>query len=104
MKSPSCPGGLFLSLIAACTVSACRSSAQGGVVLARVGERVITDTELQRRIDEMPALVRPRYQAVEQRRELLEGLVRNALLLQEAERRHLESTPVVREQLERALD
>lgn len=89
--------------LASLAIVSCHKANPADRVLARVGERTITERDLQRRIDESSPLVRARYATVERRRELLESMVRNELLLQEARRRHLDEAPEVRAQLDRAM-
>jgi peptidyl-prolyl cis-trans isomerase C len=55
----------------------------------------ITDAELRSRLGEMSPYARVRYQAVEQRKEYVEGLARFELLAQEAVRRNLQNDPEV---------
>jgi len=72
-------------------------------VLAHVGSVDITAADLQRRIDETSPVLRARYATVERRRELLESMVRDELLAQEAARRNLQDSQAVRDQMRRAL-
>ena len=95
--------GIGAGLAAILLLAGCRKAEPGARVLAKVGDHVITAADLQHHIDGMAPLLRPRYANVERRRELLETLVRNQLLAQEAARRHLERAPAVREQLDRAM-
>ncbi len=95
--------GLAASLALVVGTASCRKSEPARQVLARVGDRAITAADLQRQIDQTAPLLRARYAGAERRRELLESLVRNELLAQEAARRHLEQALPVREQLDRAM-
>jgi peptidyl-prolyl cis-trans isomerase C len=95
--------GLATSIVVVLVAASCRRSDPARQVLARVGDRAITAADLQRQVDQTAPLLRARYAGAERRRELLESLVRNELLAQEAARRHLERAPAVREQLERAM-
>jgi len=72
-------------------------------VVAMVGERPITRAQLQQHVDKLPPVVRQQYTSAEQRRPLLDALVRNELLLQEARRRGLESDPEFRDIADRQL-
>jgi peptidyl-prolyl cis-trans isomerase C len=95
--------GLAASMVVVLVSAGCRKSEPARQVLARVGDRTITAADLQREVDQTAPLLRARYAGAERRRELLESLVRNELLAQEAARRHLERAPAVREQLDRAM-
>lgn len=69
--------------------------AADGLWVARFGKDTITDRELTQRFAEMNPYARARYQAVEQRKDYVEGLVRFELLAQEAVRRGLQNDPEV---------
>jgi len=64
---------------------------------------VITADEFKKKLDETSPFLRARYNTLDRKKEFLENLVRNELLVQEAEKRGLESAPAVREQVKRAL-
>ncbi len=74
-----------------------------GPVVANVGEDTITADEFKKKLDETSPFLRARYNTVERKKEFLENLIRNELLVQEAEKRGLENSPAVREQVKRAL-
>ena len=94
----------FAAFIAIVFVSqGCRKPDAARQVLARVGGHSITAADLQRHVEQSAPLLRARYAAIERRRELLESLVREELLAQEAERRHLDTAPAVRLQQKRAM-
>jgi len=74
-----------------------------GPVVAHVGDDTITADEFKKKLDETSPFLRARYNTIERKKEFLENLIRNELLVQEAEKRGLENTPAVREQMKRAL-
>src|SRR6266851_3656613 len=74
----------FLFAVCALAPIACKKGASGPVV-AHVGDDVITAEEFKRRIDEQSPFLRARYSTVERKKELLEALIRNELLAQEAQ-------------------
>jgi len=92
--------------LAACALGAlavsCKKTASGPVV-AHVGDDVITAEEFKRRIDEQSPFLRARYGTLERKKELLEALVRNELLAQEAQRQGLDKSPAVRDATKRAM-
>jgi peptidyl-prolyl cis-trans isomerase C len=93
--------------VAACVLSAgvlpaCKKGHSGPVV-AHVGDEVITADEFKRRMDEQSPFLRARYNTIERKKELLEALVRNELLAQEAQREGLDKSPAVRDALKRAM-
>src|SRR5207253_11215668 len=94
-------------LLSACALAplalfSCKKSASGPVV-AHVGDEVITADEFKHRIDEQSPFLRSRYSTMERKKELLEALVRNELLAQEAQREGLDKSPAVREATKRAM-
>ncbi|MBS2022919.1 MAG: peptidyl-prolyl cis-trans isomerase [Deltaproteobacteria bacterium] len=74
-----------------------------GPAVAHVGDDIITADEFKKRLDETSPFLRARYNTLERKKEFLENLIRNELLAQEAERRGLDKTPAVREQMKRAM-
>jgi peptidyl-prolyl cis-trans isomerase C len=99
----------LIALVAFTLAASCRreSGSQGGSpkvqTLAKVGDKTITSLDFQSRLREQPAFSIARYNSPERRKEFLEGLVRNELLLQEARRRGLENDPEVKAALEKML-
>ena len=94
-------------LLGACALAplalfSCKKSASGPVV-AHVGDDVITADEFKRRIDEQSPFLRARYGTLERKKELLEALIRNELLAQEAQREGLDKSPAVRDATKRAM-
>ena len=81
---------------------ACKKD-KGGPAVAHVGGEVITAEEFKRRIDEQSPFLRARYNTVERKKELLEALIRNELLAQEAQREGLDKSPAVRDATKRAM-
>jgi peptidyl-prolyl cis-trans isomerase C len=99
MKTRLC--AIALALVAA----ACnkRDSSKSGPVVAKVGAEVITASELKRRLDETSPFLRARYNTLDRKKEFLENLIRNELLVQEAERQGFDKSPAVKEQMKRAM-
>jgi peptidyl-prolyl cis-trans isomerase C len=90
--------------LAACAlaVAACKKSSSGPAV-AHVGDEVITADEFKHRIEEQSPFLRARYNTLDRKKELLEALIRNELLAQEAQREGLDKTPAVRDATKRAM-
>ena len=101
---------LALAVLATQLSSACNpatpprpaSSAPAGE-LARIGDKAITAEDFRAKLGELSPLVRARYDSLERKNELLDGLVRFELLLQEARRRGLERDPEVQATLEKIM-
>src|ERR1700674_2673061 len=87
----------------AAAVACKRDSGKSGPVVAKVGGEVITASELKRRLDETSPFLRARYNTLDRKKEFLENLIRNELLVQEAERQGFDKSPAVREQMKRAM-
>ncbi len=66
-----------------------------GKVVARVGDRVITLEEFERRLNQQSPFARARYNSAERKREFLDSLVRFELLAKEAEAKGLHKDPDV---------
>jgi peptidyl-prolyl cis-trans isomerase C len=88
--------------LCALALPACKKGHTGPVV-AHVGDEVITADDFKRRMDEQSPFLRARYNTIERKKELLEALVRNELLSQEAQREGLDKAPAVRDALKRAM-
>ncbi len=73
-----------------------------GTVIARVGDTVITDHELQMKIDEIPSYARKNFETRDGKMKLLERIVRTELLLQAAEAENYGSRPDIQEKIEEA--
>src|SRR5438874_1748052 len=106
-KGPPAMKTMHLLSLAACVVSAavlpaCKKGHSGPVV-AHVGDEVITADEFKRRMDEQSPFLRARYGTLERKKELLEALVRNELLAQEAQHEGLDKSPAVRDATKRAM-
>ncbi|MBL9037688.1 MAG: peptidyl-prolyl cis-trans isomerase [Archangium sp.] len=72
-------------------------------VVAKIGASTLTVADVEARLAEQPEFVRARYSTVERKREFVDTLVTNELLVQEAKRQHLDDDAAVRSALERAL-
>lgn len=94
----------LLSGLALAAASGCKGrGGDSGPVVAKVGNGVITAGDLKRHLEEISPFLRARFNTPERKKELLENLIRNELLAQEAERRGLDKAPQVREQMKRAM-
>ncbi|SRR6266446_6452987 len=93
---------LAASVLSALAPFACKKGT-GGPAVAHVGGEVITADEFKHRIDEQSPFLRARYNTPERKKELLEALIRNELLAQEAQREGLDKSPAVREATKRAM-
>ena len=101
MKTRHAPT-LFACALSALALSACKKASSGPAV-AHVGDEVITADEFKHRIDEQSPFLRARYGTLERKKELLEALIRNELLAQEAQREGLDKSPAVRDATKRAM-
>lgn len=86
-----------LLLIVGCAKSTARddvsAAARSSQVVARVGKVELTEADLARAIAREPGTTPERFQSLEARRELIDGLVRFELLAQAAERAGLTRDP-----------
>ncbi len=64
-------------------------------VVAQVGERIISVTDVEQQLQAQPDFVRARYASASGRKELVDSLVRSELLMQEARRRGVDKSPEV---------
>jgi peptidyl-prolyl cis-trans isomerase C len=100
-----CLLGLGVGLLAVAGCADRPSAAKAGVaedrteVLARVDGQTITAGDLQRRLDAMDPYARARFSAPEQKRKLLENLVRFEVLAKEAQKRGYDRDPDVQRAL-----
>jgi peptidyl-prolyl cis-trans isomerase C len=76
----------------------------GAVVLASFGDETITDRDLERALNEMPAAARQQLASPEQREALLKNLVAERLLLDKAFRMGLDEDPELQASLESTRD
>ncbi len=72
-------------------------------VVARVGTESFSVQDIEARIAEQPEFVRARYQTPEHKRELIDTLVREQLLLSEARRQGLDKSPEVKSAFEKVM-
>ncbi len=98
-----------LALLASCADPAAENAAKGiqiaaegdltpeekGKVVARIGDRVITLDEFERRLNQQSPFARARYNSPDRKREFLDSLVRFELLAKEAEAKGLDRDPDV---------
>jgi hypothetical protein len=96
--SPAARQAVLVSVVALsiCPALGCRKQGAPKVpedAVAMVGDRPITQAQVQKHIDRLPPVLRQQYASAEKRRPLLDGLIRNEVLLQEARRRGLDKDP-----------
>lgn len=91
----------LLALESGCSGCGSRPGAKSGPVVAEGRELVVTAGELRARIDEAPAQLRARYAGLEQKKELLETILRFELLAREARRQGLDRDPEVQATLKK---
>lgn len=84
------------SLLLCCSKPPSKLAVPEDDVVARVGERVVTVADVQAQLETQPDFVRARYTTPERKREFIDSLVRNELLLQEAQRQGVDKRPEVR--------
>jgi parvulin-like peptidyl-prolyl isomerase len=72
-------------------------------VIATVGEKLITATEIKAKLNEQSPHFRARYKTPERKKEFVENLVRFEVMLQEARKRDLENDPEVKTMFDRVL-
>ncbi len=96
---------VLVSLAGACSRGGVGGAgrADAGPVVATVGEKAVTSHDFVTRLSEQPELVRARYSTLERKKEFLEGLIRQELLLQEARRRSLDQDPEVKAVIEKVI-
>jgi parvulin-like peptidyl-prolyl isomerase len=98
------PLALALLVCAGCNQeTGSRASADSGQVLAVVGTGTITVEEFKARLSEQPAFVRARFDSPEKKRELLDNLIQQELLAQEARRRGVDKDPEIQATLEKLM-
>lgn len=83
--------------------SAARPSGEGARKIAKVGDRLITEADVLRRLNDLSPVSRARYQTPDRRQELIESLIRFTLLATEAEKRGYGEDPEVRLAHEQAM-
>ncbi len=108
MKTPrliplSLASAAVLVSSAACKPNGRPAETKSGPVVAHVGDDTITADEFKKKLDETSPFLRARYNTLDRKKEFLDNLIKNELLVQEAEKEGLESSPAVREQVKRAL-
>jgi peptidyl-prolyl cis-trans isomerase C len=80
-----------------------QSAGKTGEVIATVGDSTITSDEFKKKLDEQAAFLRGKYADPAKKKEFLDNMIRNELLLQEAKHRGLEDDPEVRASLSKVL-
>jgi len=79
------------------------AAAKGGTQLAKVGDDVITVEDFEEKINAQGPFARPRFADPARRKEFLEGLIRQELLAQEAQRRGFDQDPEVQDALKKVM-
>lgn len=77
---------------------------EGEVVLAEFGGDILTNRDLDRELEKLPATARETFDKPEKRQEFLRNLVAERLLVDKARRLELDKNPEVQEQLAREAD
>lgn len=100
------PVKLF-SILVICVASACSKSSEkpaaSSEVVATFGGESLSVHDVEARIAQQPEYLRTRYSTVERRRELVDSMIREKLLLAEAQRQNLQNDPEVKATLERVM-
>lgn len=78
--------------------------AEKDIILAKLGKQVITLSELEKNISEMPEWKQQRYEGLDGRKKYLNELIEEKLLLLEAEERKLDKTPELAKQIKEYRD
>ncbi|HGE71206.1 TPA: hypothetical protein ENX78_10250 [Candidatus Poribacteria bacterium] len=81
-----------------------KKKAEKDVILAKIGKQVITLSELEKNISEMPEWKQQRYEGQEGRKKYLNELIEEKLLLLEAKNRKLDKTPELAKQIKEYRD
>ena len=84
-----------VTVVVGCTKAGRQAAVPEGDVAAKVGDRVITVSELQAELNEKSAFVRTRYSRPEQKRAYLENRIRTEVLAIEAEKLGYDKDPDV---------
>jgi hypothetical protein len=92
--------GLVLGVLIG-VLAGCGSQAGSGkvVLLAQVGSQKITSTDLDEALNNLPDSYKPLVANAKGKRQILDNLVKKALMVQEAEARGLGQKPAVRKQI-----
>jgi parvulin-like peptidyl-prolyl isomerase len=72
---------------------------KGETVVAEIGERVITDRDLQKRLDQLPSYAREQFSTPEQRKDFLKQFIASELMYDTAKRKGLDRNPAIAEQI-----
>jgi len=91
---------LSLSLLASCSRAGQKTK---GTPVATIGENAITDIQFKAKLAEQPSFAQARYKSLDRKKELLDSMVRQDLLLAEARRRGIDNDPEVRATIEKVI-
>jgi parvulin-like peptidyl-prolyl isomerase len=94
---------LSAAFSSACSKKAGSSEPRNETAVAVIGGKPVSVTDVERQLALQPDFVRARYASPEARRDFLESLIRNELLVQEARRRGLDQAPEVQSLYEKIL-
>ncbi len=100
--NPSACAAIFL-LSASCAQKLPPTAEPIADVVVKLGTRSLTVKDVEARLAEQPDFVRVRYQSTERRREFVDTLVREQLLVAEAVRQGLQNDPDVRSTMEKVM-
>ncbi len=81
-----------------------KKKAEKDIILAKIGKQVITLSELENNISEMPGWKQQRYEGQDGRKKYLDELIEEKLLLLEATERKLDKTPELAKQIKEYRD
>ncbi len=99
---------VWFMIVALVATAGCSKSENGpgatGEVVAKVGDKEITATQVERFMESMPPQVMSRYDAERIRREIVDGFVNVELFAQEARRRGIDKRDDVKLKLELLMD
>ena len=87
----------------ACTKTGETPASAGGPVVVTFGEHKITADEVQHELSEQSPFIRSRYQSLDKKKELLDGIIRLDLLADEAKRAGFDQDPDVQREYKKAM-
>lgn len=83
--------------------SAVQKATHTGKVVANVGNDVITDDDVKKKLEEQSPFLRARYTTIDRKKEFLDNMIRFEVLAQEGERRGLDKSPEVQDTLKKVM-
>jgi parvulin-like peptidyl-prolyl isomerase len=92
------PNQTLISLAALAAVAGCSKAGKSGPIVAQGDGVVVTAEHLKMKLDDMAPVVRARYAALDQKKELLQKVLVFELLLNEAKAQKLDQDPRLQEE------